>query len=317
MNDEASTQPADAPPPPRKPRDLATEIFLSADGLRSGWRLLIYAALVFGIYPAASLIVWAVLKPTHGSFTYTNQLGFELVGCASVLGAAFLMSKIERRPAGAYGLPIRSALGKDFWWGCIFGFCEMSALIGLISVFGGYSLGARALSGMEIAKWGFLWLGFFLLVALFEEFLFRGYALYTLADGVGFWPAAILLALCFGAVHKQNDGENWIGVFGVFVVGLFWCFTVRRTGALWFAVGMHVSFDFAETFLYSVPDSGAVLPGHLTNATLHGAAWLTGGSVGPEASVFDFIILAIFFYLFHLIYPASKSKTAQDEIELR
>jgi hypothetical protein len=252
------------------------------------------------------------VKTERGVFSYSNQFGFELVGFSSVWGAAFLMSKIERRPMGTYGLPIRKAFGKDFCWGCIFGFCEMSALIGLISLLGGYSLGARALSGIEIVRWGFLWLIFFLLVAFFEEFLFRGYTLFTLADGIGFWPAAILLAICFGAVHRQNEGENWIGVLGVFVVGLFWCFTVRRTGALWFAVGMHVSFDFAETFLYSVPDSGAVLPGHLTNATLHGPAWLTGGSVGPEASFFDFLILAAFFYLFHLIYPARKVNAMQN-----
>jgi len=82
---------------------------------------------------------------------------------------------------------------------------------------------------------------------------------------------------------------------------------VRRTGSLWFAVGMHAAFDFGETFLYSVPDSGVVLPGHLSDATLHGPAWLTGGTVGPEASVFDFVLLIIFFYVIHRLYPPRKS----------
>jgi membrane protease YdiL (CAAX protease family) len=88
------------------------------------------------------------------------------------------------------------------------------------------------------------------------------------------------------------------------VSGLFWCLTLRRTGSLWFAVGMHASFDFAETFLYSVPDSGMKFPGHLSNATLQGPAWLTGGTAGPEASVLDFLVLAVFFYLFHRLFPA-------------
>jgi uncharacterized protein len=82
---------------------------------------------------------------------------------------------------------------------------------------------------------------------------------------------------------------------------------VRRTGSLWFAVGMHAAFDFGETFLYSVPDSGMVLPGHLSDATLHGPTWLTGGSVGPEASVFDFVLLFILFYVIHRLYPLNKS----------
>jgi hypothetical protein len=70
---------------------------------------------------------------------------------------------------------------------------------------------------------------------------------------------------------------------------------------------MHAAFDFGETFFYSVPDSGMVLPGHLSDATLHGPAWLTGGSVGPEASVFDFVLLFVFFYVIHRLYPAKKS----------
>jgi hypothetical protein len=88
-------------------------------------------------------------------------------------------------------------------------------------------------------------------------------------------------------------------------VGIFWCFTLRRTGTLWFAFGMHAAFDFGETFLFSVPDSGVVFPGHLSSAVIHGGpAWLVGGSAGPEASVLDFVILAIFFYVVHRMYPA-------------
>jgi uncharacterized protein len=67
---------------------------------------------------------------------------------------------------------------------------------------------------------------------------------------------------------------------------------------------MHASFDFGETFLYSVPDSGYIFPGHLSNAALAGPVWLTGGSAGPEASVCDFAMLLIFFYVFHRFYPA-------------
>jgi hypothetical protein len=66
---------------------------------------------------------------------------------------------------------------------------------------------------------------------------------------------------------------------------------------------MHASFDFGETFLYSVPDSGAIFPRHLSGATLAGPTWLTGGSAGPEASVFDFLVILAFFYIFHRLYP--------------
>ena len=75
---------------------------------------------------------------------------------------------------------------------------------------------------------------------------------------------------------------------------MFFCFTLRRTGNLWFAIGWHAAFDFGETYVYSVPDSGFVMPGHLLAASLHGPRWLTGGTVGPEGSVVDFVVLVPF-----------------------
>jgi CAAX protease family protein len=67
--------------------------------------------------------------------------------------------------------------------------------------------------------------------------------------------------------------------------GLFCCLTLHRTGNLWFAVGFHASWDWGESFFYSVPDSGEIAVGHLLSSTFHGPDWLTGGSVGPEGSV--------------------------------
>jgi len=243
-------------------------------------------------------------KSTPGLFSYGSIFLSELIGFASAFGAAVAMSFVERRAIGVYGLPVSGAFGKLFWQGCLLGIVEISLLIGLISAFGGYSFGPLALHGPEILRWAVLWALCLLFVGLFEEFLFRGYSLSTLVSGIGFWPAAVVLSLLFAAVHLQNSGEGFIGVAAVFVVGMLWCFTIRRTGSLWFAVGMHAAFDFGETFLYSVPDSGMLLPGHLSNATMQGPAWLTGGSVGPEASVFDFLLLFIFFYVIHRLYPA-------------
>jgi hypothetical protein len=95
---------------------------------------------------------------------------------------------------------------------------------------------------------------------------------------------------------------------GVFFIALFWCLTLRRTGALWFSVGMHAAWDWCESFLYSVPDSGTPAPGHLLSSSFHGKAWLTGGPVGPEASVLVFVLIAILWVIFDRMYPARRSQ---------
>ena len=284
-----------------------SKIFLNEQGLRAGWRLLLYVVIMVVFFLGLKMLLMQFYRSTPGKFSFESLLYSEMIGFISAFGAAVLMSFLEHRPVGAYGLPVRQAFGKLFWQGFLLGFLEISAVIGLIYAFGGYSFGPLALHGAQVVHWGVLWLLCLTFVGLFEEFLFRGYSLFTLSSGVGFWPAAILLSLLFAAVHLQNSGEGLVGVAGVFVVGLLWCFTVRRTGSLWLAVGMHAAFDFGETFFYSVPDSGMVLPGHLSDATLHGPKWLTGGTVGPEASVFDFILLFILFYVIHRLYPANSS----------
>jgi len=228
-----------------------------------------------------------------------------------IFAAAVIMAQIERRSVGVYGLPIRRAFGKLFWQGCLVGLVEVSALVGLIAAFGGYSFGDVALHGQELLRWGILWAVSFVFVGLFEEFLFRGYTQYTLADGIGFWPAAVVLSCSFGAVHLGNPGEGWVGAAGVVAIGLIFAFALRRTGNLWLCVGWHASFDFGETFLYSVPNSGIVFQGHLSNASLHGAKWLTGGTVGPEGSIFSFLTMGILAVAIHLLFPAKKTEPAQ------
>jgi membrane protease YdiL (CAAX protease family) len=234
----------------------------------------------------------------------------EVIGFAVPFGTAFVMSLLERRAVGEYGLPASEIFGGKFWLGFLFGLVEISVLIGLIAAFGGYSFGSFALQGNEILRWGSIHLVLFTLVGLCEEFLFRGYTQFTLGDGIGFWPAAILLSVGFGAVHLQNPGEGWVGAAAVVLVGLFFCFTLRRTGNLWYAVGLHASFDWGETFLYSVPNSGFVLQGHLSNAALHGPKWLTGASVGPEGSVFCFLTMGLQFLVVMLLFPKKANPRA-------
>jgi hypothetical protein len=131
----------------------------------------------------------------------------------------------------------------------------------------------------------------------------RGYTLYTLMQLIGFWPAALLLSLVFGAVHYRNPGENWAGLFAAVLIGVFFCLTLQRTGTLWFAVGFHAFWDWGQTYLYSVPDSGTVEPGHLMRPSFHGPDWLTGGSVGPEGSVLCFAVIAGAAFVFARRYP--------------
>ncbi|MGH9710412.1 MAG: lysostaphin resistance A-like protein, partial [Candidatus Acidiferrales bacterium] len=181
----------------------------------------------------------------------------------------------------------------------------------LIAALHGFTFGSVALAGRALVGYALIWAIAFLLTGFSEEFLFRGYSQFTLSTGIGFWPAAIFLSLLFGALHLNNAGEAWPGGLAAAYIGFFFCFTLRRTGNIWFAVGLHAAWDYGETFVYGVPDSGFVAPGHLLNSSLHGPRWLTGGIVGPEASVACFIVISLMFLVFHFAYP-SRAKAFSD-----
>jgi membrane protease YdiL (CAAX protease family) len=152
-------------------------------------------------------------------------------------------------------------------------------------------------------KFAVFWGVFFLVVGLFEEFLARGYTQFTLTQGIGFWPSALVLSGFFTFLHVGNPGETWVGLLAVAAIGLFLCLTLRRTGNLWFAVGFHAAWDWGESYLYSVPDSGGISPGHLLHSSFHGSPWITGGSVGPEGSVLVFAVIALTWAAFDWVYP--------------
>ena len=292
--------------------NLPNPVFYNQQGIRSGWRILVYVCLALLLYGMELVPVSFLLRAQDPYRISTIILGEAMVFLAA-FGAALLMARIEAQPISIYGLPVKGAFGKRFWQGMLIGLCEISLIVGCIAAFHSYAFGSLSFHGAQILKWGALWLIAAILIALPEEFLFRGYLQHTLADGIGFWPAAFTLSLLFALVHKTNPGENWFGVANIFFTGLLWAFTLRRTGSLWLAVGWHAAFDFGESFLYSVPDSGGIFEGHLSNATIaSGRPWLTGGEVGPEGSLLAFLTLLLGAILIHFLFPAAKKPQTES-----
>jgi len=297
----------EASPPPAPAPQTAYGVFLGPNGLRAGWRLLVFLALTLLI----GFALVAAIGPLVSRFHPPGVLTGEGTGFLAALGASLIMARlIEHRSLADYGLPGPGAFGVRFWEGLLWGFLALTTLLILIHLDHGFDFGTKALAGAEIAKYASLWGVAFLTVGLFEEYFFRGYALATLTTGIGFWPSAMLLSGVFGAAHLGNAGEDWAGGLCAGLIGLFFCLTLRRTGSLWFAIGLHASWDFSESFLYSVPDSGAMVPGHLLNSSFHGPRWLTGGSVGPEGSALVFLIIALMFLVFNYLYPDVRFPTA-------
>jgi membrane protease YdiL (CAAX protease family) len=285
--------------PPRE--SPLREVFVGPHGLRAGTRLLIYLAMV-----AAILLVLGTgihfLQPYTRGRVWAGMLSEGSTMLAALI-PGFVMARFEGRSFGEYGLPGRTAFGRLFWVGAVWGLVWLTVLMLVLRACGAFYFGSLALHGLRLLKFAAYYAVFFLVVAFFEEFFVRGYPQFILSKGIDFWPAAAVLSVSFGALHGANPGEAKTGLVAAGLIGFFFCLTLRRTGNLWFAVGFHASWDWGETYLYSVPNSGTTAPGHLLNSSFHGPVWLTGGSVGPEGSALIFVLLVALWVAFDRIYP--------------
>ena len=297
----------DADLPTIPPQPSAVTIFVGSRGLRPGWRLLIFFVIVITLGACALIFLQPRLLRSFGTdFSAPNVIVQELISFGIVLIATLVMGKFEHRSLGDYGLPPRSFLGRQFWTGALWGFVMLSFIVALMAFTHSYNAGGMALTARDAMKYGVLWAIGFLLVGLFEESAFRGYMLYTLNTGMGFWPAAAITCCLFAGGHIGNPGENWVGVLEIVLIAIFLCLALRRTGNLWFAIGWHMAFDWGESFFYSTPNSGIQATGHMLKASLVGSKWLSGGSVGPEASVFDLVVTIAGILLLSKLYPDAK-----------
>jgi membrane protease YdiL (CAAX protease family) len=302
MTDSATARLPDLPASPWR------RIFFGPHGLRAGWSLLILVLLCEVPSGLAGLALQrAGALPEHPAWDPGLLLAFEAFSFFVVLAAIALMGRIEGRTLATYGFPLREAFRRRFWAGSLWGILSISAVVGMMALAGGYSVSGLASHGGEAIQGAILWALALLMVGLYEENYFRGFTLFTLSRGMGFWAGAALLSAIFGADHYFfKPRETWMDLLSVSLIGLFFCFTVRRTGSIWWAIGWHFTYNFGSLFVFGGPNTGNQgnpVPGHLLASTFHGPDWLTGGPMGPEASVFIFPVIAILFWTFHRSHP--------------
>jgi uncharacterized protein len=274
-------------------RSRLRRVFVGAGGLRAGWAAAVFVVLFAAV--AAGLVVASHrLRPTAGDpgLTIAGATLMECVQVAAVLLATWGVAWLERRPLWFYGL-LGEARVRRCGWGALIGFVAISALVLVQAQFGWVRLDPPAVHLGQALEHGLQWALVFSMTALFEEMLLRGYLQFTLARGLGFWWAALLLSVLFGAMHAFSPGETPVGLAAAMLFGLMFCLSLWYTGSLWWAIGFHAAWDWGESFVYGAADSGRMVEGVLFTSHPFGHPLLSGGAAGPEGSVLVLVVLAV------------------------
>lgn len=266
--------------------------FIGSQGLRAGWGLLLFALTLVVVTVVLMLFV---PHAVFGRRDVSDEVALflaEVLMLVGVCGSTALMAGVERQGVLSYGLRDRRALSRAVS-GAVWGVALLTLLVAGLFASGHVGIARGDLTGAEAVKYGLLYAVGFTVVALSEELLFRGYLQVTLARLVGFWPAACLLSLTFGAIHQGNPGESPLGIVAAVLLGLVLCLCLRLSGSLWWGIGFHAAWDWAQSFLWGTPVSGFVLEGRWLRSDAEGDPLWSGGAVGPEASLLVLPILGL------------------------
>jgi hypothetical protein len=308
--------------------DLKQVFINSAGRLRSGWRLLIFVLILlilsflFGAITKKIFELAAHFVPSSGVARYLENFMFRMIFLLVALLAGFICTRfLEGLPWRALGLWFHARWAHDFLLGSVIGIVSLAVAAAIATAGGGLSFTFSPRTALvQVLQTLVFSALLFILAALAEEALFRGYPLQTLTRANLAWLAVFLTSVPFAAIHLRNPnvaaGFTFINTA---LAGVWLAVAYLRTRSLWFPLGVHWAWNWALGSLFGLPVSGIndLAPHPLLRGTDLGPAWLTGGSYGIEgglACTITLIVSTIFILRTRLVTatPEMKALTSQE-----
>lgn len=279
----------------------AKKIFFNEyERLRSGWRFLIFLISFTLLSGFLGAITGAALSRLASGWGENGLYGFvfpNFVLLAVSILAGWLCGKfLERLPFRALGCSLTKNWLKDFFIGSVLGALAIlfAALIGMI--FGGLSFQLNQTNGQTavLSTLG-ISLAVFIIGAIAEEAFFRGYILQTFTRAKLVWFGVLLTSVLFATVHTGNPNANILSWVNTFLAGIWFGVAYLKTRNLWFAFGLHLTWNWLQGAILGINVSGIteLTPAPLFQSTDTSPAWLTGGAYGLEAGAVCTIALII------------------------
>ncbi|MGD8730705.1 MAG: type II CAAX endopeptidase family protein [Anaerolineales bacterium] len=305
-------------PTPR--RNILATIFISPDErrFRAGWRLLFHAMLVFLITGILVASVLPFIQDPDLLSTSTSSLGFLLETIAIVVATFIARRALDRRSFKSLGLELNKFAVTDL----LLGFFIPAIMMGLIFLtfwvlgyitFDGFAWQFEDFSSVLIG----LGSGFamFVLVAISEEMLSRGYHLQNITEGTNLFWGLLLSSTVFSFLHLANPSSGISAVAGLIGAGIFLAFGWLRTRQLWLPIGLHLGWNFFEGNIFGFPVSG-LDTFRLVQHSVGGPIWFTGGAFGPEAGLIILPAMALGIWIM-ILFTRGRKGVSMDFFEVQ
>ena len=217
---------------------------------------------------------------------------FSLIGTLLLLW--IFIRIIDNEPFINLGFNIKNRL-NDIWFGVLLGLLIMG-----LGYFALFSMNEIHYSNFKYNNEDIiLSILVFIIIAVMEEALFRGYILRNLMCSVNKYIALVISAAIFSVMHGANPNMDWLSLLNLFLAGVLLGVSYVYTKNLWFPIALHFSWNFFQTlfgFNVSGIDSYSLIEFKIKDPNL----W-NGGAFGFEGSFLSVIaqvivIILIFYY---------------------
>jgi len=276
------------------------DVFFNEFGrLRSGWR--------FAVFMLAFLLIGGILISIASAAMYSlsgpatlDQVVFltvtDLVALVAAIVLGWLAGRLfEGLPFKAIGAAPTGRWFKHLTAGLMVGTVSLALAALVASAGGGLRFTLSGFDASSIIRSLALSAGVFLIAGAFEEAVFRGYVFQTFTRaGLG-WFALLITSCFFGVVHLMNPNPGTISTINTMLAGLWLGVAYLKTRDLWFPLGVHMAWNWAQSAVFGVEVSGmtGLIPAPLMKEIDSGPAWLTGGDYGLEGGIACTIALLI------------------------
>ena len=268
-------------------------LFFNSDRqLRNGWWILVFIGFL--------ALTRFVYKPlTHGLKDLgLNELWLEPAPFLLTLLATLACTLLRKEPLSSVGFRLARRWFKEIAWGALIGIGTVLAVVVMIWAIGGVRFDFDPARNVGTLVTG---LYVFLFAALMEENLFHGFVFQRLLDGLGNWPAQIVLASIFTLAHWDNPGmegsTEMVASLDLFLGAVLLGLAYLRTRSLALPVGLHLGWNWTQGYVLGFGVSGYEHAGWLQPVFQGRAEWLTGGAFGPESSIFSPLVSLVMILL--------------------
>ena len=280
------------------------KLFIDEHGrLRSGWRVAVFAVallICLNVLQAIALVLIHLAFGPTAPEVLTGSFGF-LISAAVLFASAALAgwacgACLEKLPFGSLGWSLHRGWLRNAAIGSLVGALSLFLAVALAMISRGLKFSPDSVAATSIATTVLASAAVFIFSAAAEEVLFRGYPLQTLTRANLAWLGVALTSVPFAAVHLKNPNVSPVFTFiNTTLAGVWLAVAYLRTRSLWFPLGIHWSWNWAQASLLGLPVSGInnLAPAPLLHSMNAGPAWLTGGAYGIEGGAACSVALVI------------------------